>query len=325
MRVSFVGGGTDFPDYYRQGQQGHVVSATVDLYCYADLKDMFDANVRVHHARIETEPTASRITHPYARTALEGHGLLRGVELVITSDVMTTGSGLGASSSVMAALVCASRGIRGEPALSSAELAETTYRLEGEAGTIGGLQDQYATAFGGINSLTFSEQGVSVRPIELATATLDELSRRMFLVYTNLSRQHEEIQLQLQQRIQEKDNRKYLDRILDLSYEFLDELQKPTVDLRALGQILDESWTRKREVNPNASNPYIDELYELLRKNGVMGAKLLGAGGGGFMLAIAEPGVQEAIMYRLYPNFIALPLRPTNDRAQIVWQNESDS
>ncbi|MBC8873991.1 MAG: hypothetical protein H8E44_31505 [Planctomycetes bacterium] len=321
VRVSFVGGGTDFPDFFRDGRTGHVVSAAVDLYCYVDLKDMFDANVRVHHARIETEPTASRITHPYARTALEAHGLFRGVELVITSDVMTTGSGLGASSSVMAALTCAARGLRGDPELSPAELAQTTYRLETEAGTVGGLQDQYATAFGGINSITLSEEGVAVRPLKLAEETIREMGDRMLLVYTNLSRQHNEIQTQLRERITEGDSTRYLDAILQLSYQFLEELERPSVDFGVLAQILDESWARKRELTDAVSNPYVDQLYALLRQHGVIGAKLLGAGGGGFILAIAEAGAQEAVMHRLYPNFIALTIRPTDEGARIVWRN----
>jgi D-glycero-alpha-D-manno-heptose-7-phosphate kinase len=321
MRVSFVGGGTDFPEFWAGGRKGHVLSATIDLYCYVQIKDMFDANVRVHHARIETESTASRIKHSYARTALESFGLFRGVEAVITADVMTTGSGLGASSSVMTALICACRELRGEPALSPAPLATEAYRLETEAGTVGGLQDQYAVAFGGLNSITFSRDEVVVDSLHLDSTTEKGLSDRLFLVYSNLTRKHTSIQKHHGQNITEREKLEYLDQILGLSYEFEKELVKPSPDFDLLGAILHESWIRKKEFNHYVTNPYIDELYNQLRESGILGGKILGAGGGGFILALSKEGVKDRILYSLYPNYIAVNFSFSQDGVSVVWKN----
>ena len=167
MRISFVGGGTDLESYYLQGKNGHVVSAAIDLYSYVSIKDMFDSNTRVHHAEIETEPITSRIKHPYSRIALEYFGMFKGAEVVLISDVMTTGSGLGASSAMMSALIMGCNEMRGSLLLDKYKLAELTYKLENEAGTIGGKQDQYAAVFGGLNSITFSQSSVIVNKVKI--------------------------------------------------------------------------------------------------------------------------------------------------------------
>lgn len=321
MRVSFVGGGTDFPEFLGDGRQGHVVSTTIDLYCYVKLKDMFDTNVRVHHSTIETEPTASRITHLYARNALENHGLFRGVEVVLTSDVMTTGSGLGASSSLMTALICACREFRGEPPLMPDEMAKTAYRLELESGTVGGLQDQYAVAFGGFNSFTFSQEKVHLEPINLKPDTEQALCDRLFLVYSNLARKEADIQVNHKRNLLDKGKDDYLNQILGLSYEFKGELLKPTLDFDILGKILHESWLMKRRFNQAVTNVYVDQLYDYLLESGMLGGKILGAGGGGFILGLAKEGLKDSIIYKLYPNFIGLNLCFTSGGAEVVWKN----
>jgi len=321
MRISFVGGGTDFPEFWTEGRKGHVVSTTIDLYSYVELKDMFDSNVRVHQSVIETESTASRIKHNYARTALENHGLFRGVEVVMTCDVMATGSGLGASSSLMTALIAACRAFRGEPVINGEEMAREAYRLEREAGTVGGLQDQYATAFGGFNSITFVEDGVTVDPLTLSPDITQAFSARLFLVYSNLSRQETDVQSTHKERISDSAKVDFLEQILDLSYAFRDELLKKEPEFDRLGRILHESWIRKREFNKGVTNPYIDQLYDQLKKKGLIGGKVLGAGGGGFILGLAEEGARDSIIYSLYPNFIGLSIAFTSENARVVWKN----
>jgi D-glycero-alpha-D-manno-heptose-7-phosphate kinase len=320
-RVSFAGGGTDFEEYAREFGPGHTVSATIDLYSHVHLKDMFDTNVRVHHEIIETAATASRIRHAYARLALERHGLFRGVELAMTSDVMATGSGLGTSSSLMAALITACRTFREEPQLDPGDLARTTYELETEAGTVGGLQDQYAVAYGGLNAITYSPEKVEVAPLALASEVESELSDRLILVYTNLARFDHEIQVRHREGIADGVRADYLGRILAISHDFRSELEKDVPDIDHLGEILHESWRLKQEFNPSVTNVYVAQLYQHLRENGIIGGKILGAGGGGFILAIVREGAKQQLMYDLYPNFVAVDFRIVHHGAEIVWRN----
>ena len=321
LRVSFVGGGTDFPEYYRQ-RAGHVVSATIDVFVYVTIKDMFDTNVRVHHSVIETEPIASRISHAYCRAALERYGLFKGIEIVITSDVMTTGSGLGASSSLMSALILGCAALHNQDVGSLQEFAETTYTLEKLAGTVGGLQDQYAVVFGGLNSISFNADGVHVEPLGLDRTVEEGLESRTFLVFTNLARSSVSIQSQLVQNIEAQDHDGYLDELYELSRAFKAELLSPAMDFRRLGEIVHESWELKKAVSPGSTNLYVDELYEYLRKNGVIGGKVTGAGGGGFFLAIAEePAAKRAIMHKLYPNYIGMDVRFQPKGTEVLWKN----
>lgn len=320
-RVSFAGGGTDFGEYTKAHGEGHTVSATIDLYSYVHLKDMFDANVRVHHEVIETAATASRVKHRYARVALERHGLFRGVELVMTSDVMATGSGLGASSSMMAGLITACRCFQGEEGLGADDLARETYRLETEAGTVGGLQDQYAAAFGGLNSITFRESDVTVRSIDLDPVVEKELCDRLVLIYTNLARVDHKIQDRHRDSISDREKAEYLGRIRRLSYEFRDELESTSPSLVRLGEILHESWELKQDFNPTVTNVYVQQLYDHLRKSGIVGGKILGAGGGGFILAIVHEGAKKKRMYDLYPNFVAVNFQIVHRGSEIVWRN----
>lgn len=323
LRVSFVGGGTDLESYYSQGIPGHVVSAAIDLYVYVSLKDMFDANVRAHHAEIETEPIASRIRHTYIRTALEHFGLFRGVETVLTSDVMTTGSGLGASSSTMSALIKGCSLLRKDSDfMDNYELAELTFQLEKTSGTIGGKQDQYAVVFGGLNSIIFDESEVTVNPVKISESRLTEFEKRLFLVFTNMARDSKNIQLNLEQNTKTTNTKKYFDSLQKLSHEFLNILESEHGSIDDLGKLLHDGWLLKKSANQESTNPYIDQLYNTLLEKGIMGGKILGAGGGGFILAFAkDPGLKEKIKYELYPNFIALDIKFNFKGTEVLWKN----
>lgn len=321
LRISFVGGGTDLEAYYLQGTPGHVVSATIDLYMYVAIKDMFDSNVRVHHAEIETESIASRIKHPYARLALEHFGIFRGAEVVLTSDVMSTGSGLGASSSMMSALLMGCNELRNDNKITKMDLAELTYKLELEAGTIGGKQDQYAAVFGGLNSITFDTDVVKVRPVKIEQSRLNEFEKRLFLVFTNIARESKVIQMNLHEN-SKKERKSNFNSLLQLSHQFLQVLESRNTDINEIGELLHEGWQLKKAMSTEITNPYIDQLYEMLRKRGIVGGKILGAGGGGFLLAFAkEPELKEKIKYELYPNFIALDVKFSNNGTEIIWKN----
>jgi D-glycero-alpha-D-manno-heptose-7-phosphate kinase len=322
LRISFIGGGTDLESYYSQGTPGHVVSAAVDLFVYVAIKDMFDSNVRVHHSEIETEPIASRIRHPYTRLALERFGMFKGLEVIITSDVMTTGSGLGASSSLMSALLLGCAEMRNQPLKDRHELAESTYLAEKEAGTIGGKQDQYAIVFGGLNSIRFTSREVTVTPVNLPKERLTAFEDRLFIIFTNIARKSDHLQAALTDNTKDKEKRRYFHSLQTLSRDFLKILEDKNSPIDRLGELLHEGWLLKKSCNKDSTNIYIEQLYETLRQKGVSGGKILGAGGGGFFLAfVKEPELKEKIKYELYPNFIAMDVKFNFTGAEILWKN----
>jgi D-glycero-alpha-D-manno-heptose-7-phosphate kinase len=321
LRLSFVGGGTDFPEYF-QRNPGEVISTTLDVFVYLTIKDMFDTNVRVHHAAIETEPIASRITHTYTRTALEYFGLFKGVEVIIISDVMTTGSGLGASSALMSGLVLGCSCLRNHRLTNPEDLARLTIELERQAGTVGGCQDQYATCFGGFNSISFSNDHVKVEPLALTPKVRTALEERTMLVFTNLARNSLPIQSRLAENLEQGCKDDHLDRLYQATQSFKSELLSPTVDFSQLGRILDETWQLKKEVSPGSTNPYLDELYDFMRAQGVVGGKITGAGGGGFFLTItASPEAKKALMYKLYPNYIGMEVKFHPRGTEVLWKS----
>lgn len=321
LRLSFVGGGTDFPEYYAR-RPGAVISATIDVFIYVTIKDMFDTNVRVHHSVIETEAITSRISHPYVRTALEHFGLFKGIEVMVVSDVMTTGSGLGASSALMSALAAGSAHLRGRGIDSPKELAELTIRLEKQAGTIGGCQDQYAASYGGFNVINFGGDDVSVRPVKVSPDTYRELQDRILLVFTNLARDSAPIQSQVVANVSSSDKDGYLGEMFQAVEAFESELSSEKPDISNLGRILHETWELKKKVSPLSTNLYVDELYNFMRANGVVGGKVTGAGGGGFFVAIAESAeAKRALMYKLYPNYISVDARFHSGGTEVLWKN----
>jgi D-glycero-alpha-D-manno-heptose-7-phosphate kinase len=322
LRISFAGGGTDMESFYLNGDSGHVISSTIDLYNYVSIKDMFDSNVRVHHAEIETESITSRIKHNYSRIALEHFGIFKGIEVILTSDVMTTGSGLGASSSMMSSLILGCSVLRDNKLFNKHDLAELNYKLELEAGTSGGKQDQYATVFGGFNSITFDKNKVALKKVKISGEKLKMLEERIFLVFTNMAREIKEVQVNPDKNLISENKRSYFTALKDLSYEFLNVLESKTLHINEIGKLLEESWKLKKSTNHQSSNPFIDQLYEALKKKGVTGGKVLGAGGGGFLLAFAkDPKVKEKIKYELYPNFIALDIKFSFKGTEILWKN----
>jgi len=321
LRLSFVGGGTDFPEYYSR-LPGAVISATIDVFIYVTIKDMFDTNVRVHHSVIETEAITSRISHPYVRTSLEHFGLFKGIEVVVVSDVMTTGSGLGASSALMSALALGASHLRNRPIASPKEMAELTVRLEKQAGTIGGCQDQYAASYGGFNLIKFGADDVDVKPLHVSPDTYQDLQDRILLVFTNLARDSAPIQLQVVANLASSDKDAYLSEMYAAVEAFERELSSPSPDITHLGTILHETWKLKKKVSPLSTNLYVDELYDFMRANGVIGGKVTGAGGGGFFLAITESAAaKRALMYKLYPNYISVDARFHTQGTEVLWKN----
>ncbi len=293
VRLSFAGGGTDLEAYYRH-RPGMVVSASLDKYFYVFVTPTDDPDVQIassdyrafHRHRGDQPPIwDGDLALPHA--VLRHFGVSRGYHLFLASEI-PPGTGLGSSSAVAVALIKALATLTGRP-LSRAQLAETACSIEiDQLGAPIGKQDQYAAAFGGLNAITFTPDGVTVEPLRLSADMRRALEASLLLFFTGSSRKASAI-LSEQRRATEADPAvlRSLHTIRAHAEEMRAALEAG--DLDRVGDVLHRSWLEKRRLARGISNERLDRLYELARRCGARGGKITGAGGGGFlMLACAE-------------------------------------
>jgi D-glycero-alpha-D-manno-heptose-7-phosphate kinase len=288
LRVSLGGGGTDLPSYYLE-HGGGVLTAAIDKYVYITVHDTFVPELIVKYSRLERVASARDVQHPLIREAmllLEVEG--RSLELTSLADI-PTGTGLGSSGSFTTALLCALHAHRRQ-AVPPRQLAEEACTVEIERlREPVGKQDQYIAAFGGLQWLEFHRDGrVAVEPLALAPETLAELEENLLLFFTGYSRSAPEMLRDQDDRCRHGDKRmiENLHATGALGRKSRDAIQRG--DLRAFAGIMDEHWRIKRERSPGLSNTAIDGWYERAKAHGALGGKLMGAGGGGFLLLYAE-------------------------------------
>jgi D-glycero-alpha-D-manno-heptose-7-phosphate kinase len=300
VRVSFGGGGTDLPSFYER-HGGLVVSTTINHYVYAILTVC---------SQQQTVQIVSSDYRTFWRQSLDDliwdgdlalpraivqefnpHG---GLNLFLASEI-PPGTGLGSSGSVA---VCVITGLAAWLGLqfSPAEMAEQASYIEMEKmGMPVGKQDQYASAFGGLNCITFTADGVKVEPLPIPEAARQSLERRLMLFFTGSSRQSSSILTYQKQKGEEGDQR-VIERLLAIKNLGLAIAQALEAgDLDTFGDLLHRSWVEKRSLAPNITNDSIDQIYELARSRGAMGGKITGAGGGGFLLLYCHEEFQGAV------------------------------
>lgn len=284
-RVSFAGGGTDLPAYYRQ-EYGAVLSMAVDKHMYVTVSPRFEPSTRVAYTRTEIADNVADIQHELAREALKLTALGRHLEITTVGDV-PAGTGMGSSSSLTVGLLLALQAYKGQ-VVSAKNLAEQACRIEIDVlGKPIGKQDQYAAAFGGMNYIRFNpDGGVDVEPVPATPETMQELQKRMLLLYTQQQRDANTI-LQ-RQSDGTKDRMSILRAMRDLAQEMRLALGGGG-GLDEFGRLLHEGWQLKRSLGFGISVDLVDAWYEQARKLGAQGGKLLGAGGGGFLLLFAPP------------------------------------
>jgi D-glycero-alpha-D-manno-heptose-7-phosphate kinase len=294
MRVSFVGGGSDLPSHYRL-YGGAVISCSIEKFVYITVNPRFDAGVRVSYSRTEDVPNSRDIEHPLVRAALLEVGIESGVEITSVADVPSKGSGLGSSSAFTVGLLHALYAYKGLYRART-DLGKEACHIEIDiCGEPIGKQDQYATAVGGLNELRFNpDGGVSVETIITPHGFLDTLQSSLMMFYTGTTRSASAI-LQEQARAMERDAGKsaLVRRMADMCGPFRKALQEG--NLQAIGELLHMGWELKSAVANGISNPGIDKMYARGRKAGALGGKLLGAGGGGFMLFCVQPDRREEL------------------------------
>lgn len=302
FRISFVGGGTDFEDFYRQ-YPGRVLSTTIDKYIYLGLNPKFDHQIRLSYSKTENVASSQEIEHPIVRAALEEVGIERGIEITSVGDIPGGGTGLGSSSSFTVGLL---QGLYTflSKYVPAEVLAEKACQIEiGKLGSPIGKQDQYIAAFGGLNVINFNRDGkVEVEPIYLTPKIKEDFQNHLMLFYTGLQRASNPILTEQKENIDKKFE--FLKRLSDLVPVFRGYLEKG--DFQKMGEVLHQNWLLKKELSSGISNPQIEEMYNLVLENGAWGGKILGAGGGGFLLVVAspenQPKIKEALnQYQLTP------------------------
>jgi len=293
LRISFVGGGTDLPHYYRE-HGGAVLSSTVNMYSHVTLTPREDHNISIRsldfgqaaHFKVNEEPEFDGVLD-LAKAAVRRMGTVVGAELDVYTQA-PAGSGLGGSSAVTSAIIGALSEFTGV-VMTPYEFAELNYRIEREdLGIGGGKQDQYATTFGGFNVLEFLSDRVIVTPLRVSPEVLNDLECHLMLCYTGKVRPKlglidKQVRLYMEGRQSTHDAMK---RIHAMVFEMKEALLRGS--LYEFGKLLHQAYENKRQMNPHASDRDIDALYQLALDNGAIGGKLCGAGGGGYLLLFVE-------------------------------------
>ena len=304
LRISLGGGGTDLPSYYREFG-GFVISAAIDKYVYITLHETFQEAIIVKYSKMETVQNVGEISHPIVREALKLVGVqYPHLEITSMSDI-PAGTGLGSSGSFTAALLRALHMLQNDQ-VSRRELAEEACHIEIDIlGEPIGKQDQYIAAFGGITCFHFQQDGtVDVQPLRLQVETLRNLEDNLVLFFTGFTRSASAILQDQDSRSRQKD-REMLDNlhfVKQIGCESKTALENG--DLHLFAELMHRHWEHKKNRTKGMSNSSIDEYYDFARRNGALGGKLIGAGGGGFLMfyteektrlrrALSEAGLRE--------------------------------
>ena len=323
FRLSFFGGGTDYPAWYR-AHGGAVLATTIDKYCYITCRTLppfFEHRIRVVYSRIEDRRSVDEIQHPAAREVLRFLNVSRGVEIHHDGDLPAR-SGMGSSSAFTIGLLSALHGLEGRM-VSTEKLAEQGIHVEQNIlkETVGS-QDQVCAAYGGFNHVLFSTSGdISVRPVILPQARLAELNASLMLFYTGIKRTAADVASTYVPNLDAKK------RQLRLIREMVDEALEilcGASDLGDFGRLLNESWIAKRSLSETVSCAAIDSMYEAALAAGALGGKITGAGGGGFLLLFVPPDRRHEVRESL-PNLLHVPFsfEPTGSRV-IFYDSERD-
>ena len=315
FRMSFFGGGTDFSGFYNE-HGGAVISTTFDKYCYVTVRHLppfFDYKTHVTYSREEKINNLSEMQHPAIRNAMEWLDM-HDIRLTYESDLPAR-SGLGTSSSFAVGMLSAFYALKGQYA-DKRKLADDAIYLERTlCKEAGGIQDQIAASFGGMNRINFSADGYTVHPIIINPERKKLLNEHLMLFFTGFSRFSSDIQKGTEKSMKDKTQQ-----LLEM-YKLVDDAEKILTDkntsLDEFGKLLDYTWQLKRGISSGISTDSIDEQYERAKKAGALGGKLLGAGGGGFLLFYVpkdkQADVKKALAGQMY-----VPFSFENDGTKVI-------
>ena len=314
LRVSFCGGGTDLEAYYSTSDDGGcVTSVALNKYVYVTVNSRFDDSVRVSYSEMEIVDDFENLNHQLVKEAMRMTGVTKGVEITTIADIPSKGSGLGSSSAVTVGLLHALHCFAGRKP-TSRQLAEEACKIEiNILGQTIGKQDQYAVAFGGCNHIIFNQDGTVI--VENISDEI-QLKGNFSLIYTGITRLANEILKDQNSKTSQNRNN------LDLLVVQAKKAKKMIAEENFLGlaKLLDETWACKKELSPSISNDEIDLMFQKLFDCGTQGAKLLGAGGGGFILFDGNNDVLEKVK-SVFPQNKIIPLEIDNRGTCILYSD----
>lgn len=316
FRMSFFGGGTDMPDFFNEGR-GAVISTTFDKYVYVTVRHLpqfFDYKTEIIYSKMERVSNSDEIQHPMVRNAIK---MLDMHELHVSYDAdLPARSGLGTSSTFAVGLLNAFYCLKGKHR-SKKDLANDAIYLERElCNEAGGWQDQIAAAFGGLNRIDFKDNMYHVNPIIISPERKKQLESNLLLFFTGFTRLSSDVQAAAKKTMREK--KEQLKQMLNLVDEAQDILENKERDLDDFGRLLDKTWRLKRQTSNQVSTNSIDEFYEKGIEAGALGGKLLGAGGGGFLLFYCTEDKQESLKQAL-SSLMEVPFKFENSGARVIY------
>lgn len=315
FRMSFLGGGTDFPAYFNE-YGGCVLSATFNKYSYVTVRELpalFDYKNQFTYSKIERFNSPDELKHPLVREAMKYIDIDR-IQIAYDADLPAR-SGIGSSSSFAVGLLNELHLLKGEK-LSKMELAKEAIYLERVlCGEAGGVQDQLAVAFGGLNKITFDADGYKILPVDISHKKKKQFNENLMLVFTGFSHFSGEVAITQQNNIPHKISE--LNEMKSLVAEG-EKILVSGADIDDFGKLLDYTWQLKRTLSDRISTDKIDELYSSARKAGALGGKLLGAGSGGFMLLYVTPENREAVSNIFDPSRI-IPFEFEDEGTKLIY------
>lgn len=319
LRASLFGGGSDFKAYFENSSLGYgsVLSAGLDMHVYITVNKKFDDKIRVVYNGNENVDRLCEVKHNIIREALRLVGIEKGIEVIYTADIpmSSAGTGLASSSALAVGVLNALHAYKGE-FVTPKQLAKEACRIEIEClGQRIGIQDQYAVAHGGLNRYRFLNDGtVSITPGIINTEIRENLIQKLMLFFTGDTRDSRKILSEQSNSIEKK--RKDLDDLVMTVDRICENIAMG--DLNCVGLELDRTWTIKKQLAGGISNFKIDNMYGLARKSGAIGGKILGAGGGGFMLLYVPEDKQESVRNGL-SNYREIPFCVDYQGSRIIF------
>ncbi|MDI6696163.1 MAG: GHMP kinase [Anaerolineales bacterium] len=314
LRVSFLGGGTDFPAFFQEEGGGNVLSSAIDKYIFVTIKQRYDDKIRVGYTRTEIVDHVDEVNHELIREALRITGIQKNVEITTMGDI-PAGSGLASSSAVTVGALHAMYAYLGQM-VTADRLAQEACKIEVDIlNKPIGIQDQYICALGGFRFIEFHPDGKVVNEkIELEPRLKNRLNESLLLFYTGMTRQADSILDEQKANI--KASRNLLNELKQMACYAREELAAGNIDV--IGTLLHQNWVLKKQLARKISNPTIDAIYEAALKAGATGGKITGAGGGGYLLLYCPYERREAVRDALHP-LTEVPFKLEMDGSKVIF------
>lgn len=314
LRVSFFGGGTDFPSYYLE-EGGCVLSTAIDKYIFVTLKERFDRKLRVGYTKTEMVNSIDELQHELIREALRKTGIKQGIEVTTMGDIPSEGSGLGSSATVTVGALHAMYSMQGE-LIQAEQLAREACQIEIDIlGKPSGVQDQYIAAYGGFRFMEFGTDGtIQTERIPLTPEARKKLNENTMLFFTGVTRLSDSVLTEQKQEIRNK--LPILKELKEIALLAKEKVSAGEVDI--IGELLHESWLLKQQLASQISNNSLDDIYRLARNAGAVGGKISGAGGGGFLLLYCQYEHQDAVRAAL-AGLQELPFKLEPDGSKVIF------